>query len=208
MKAIVQYLGQQFGGDVRVTLESGELFAVPAPKDPAEDETEDKDADGNVTKTARQKVSYVKNKTFEKQIAEYIKRKQILSTNLEKAFSIILGQCTYDLQKKLEANQNWPTIFSTQNVLDLLETIKLTTYKFDDEKYLPLFIHNAKSVYYQFDQGNMSLNAYRKKYMNNVEIATSYGSKLHDEALCDHLSEEDHGCLFKDLTDPEKVEID
>ena len=149
------------------------MFVVPAPKDPAEDEVDDVDAAGNVTKTARQKVSYVKNKTFEKEIAEYVKRKQILSTNLEKAFSIILGQCTYDLQKKLEANQNWPTIFSTQNVLDLLETIKLTTYKFDDEKYLPLSIHNAKSVYYQFDQGSMSLNAFREKYMNNVEIATS-----------------------------------
>ena len=132
-KAIVQYLGQQFDGDVRVTLESGEMFVVPAPKDPAEDETEDKDADGNVTKTARQKVSYVKNKTFEKEIAEYVKRKQMLQTNLEKAFSIILGQRTYDLQKKLEANQNWSTIFSTQNALDLLETIKLTTYKFDGE---------------------------------------------------------------------------
>ena len=105
-KAIVQYLGQQFGGDVRVTLEYGEMFVVPAPKDPAEEEEDDKDAAGNVTKTARQKVSYVKNKTFEEEITEYVKRKQILSTNLEKAFSIILGQCTYDLQKKLEANQN------------------------------------------------------------------------------------------------------
>ena len=44
--------------------------------------------------------------------------------------------------------------------------------------------------------------------MNNVEIATSYGSKLHDEALCDHLSEEDHDCLYKDLTDSEKAESD
>ena len=90
-KAIVQYLGQQFGGDVRVTLESGQMFVVPAPKDPAEDEVDDTDAAGNVAKTARQKVSYVKNKTFEKEIAEYVKKKQILSTNLEKAFSIILG---------------------------------------------------------------------------------------------------------------------
>ena len=44
--------------------------------------------------------------------------------------------------------------------------------------------------------------------MNNVEIATSYGSKLHDEALCDHISEEDHGIVYKYLTDPEKEEID
>ena len=38
----------------------------------------------------------------------------------------------------------------------------------------------------------MSLNAYRGKYMNNVEIATSYGSKLHDEALSDHLSKREY----------------
>ena len=45
-KAIVEHLGQQFGGDVRVTLESGELFVVPAPKDPVDDEEDNKDADG------------------------------------------------------------------------------------------------------------------------------------------------------------------
>ena len=72
------------------------MFVGPAPKDPTDDEEDDKDAVGNVTKTARQKVSYVKNKTFEKEIAEYVKSKQILQTNLEKTFSIIQGQCTYD----------------------------------------------------------------------------------------------------------------
>ena len=91
------------------------------------------------------------------------KRKKLLQVNLEKAFSIVLGQCTYDLQKKLEANKDWETIFSTQNVLDLLEIIKMTTYKFDDEKYLPLSIHNAKSVFYQFRQRSLSLSAYREK---------------------------------------------
>ena len=83
---------------MRVTLESGEMFVVPVPKDPADDQEDDKDENGNVIKTARQKVSYVDNKTFEKEIAEYVKRKKMLQINLEKAFSIILGQCTYDLQ--------------------------------------------------------------------------------------------------------------
>ena len=67
-KAIVQYLGQQFGGDVRVTLESGEMFVFLAPKKPADDEVDDNDAAGNVTKTARQKVSYVKNKPLKKRL--------------------------------------------------------------------------------------------------------------------------------------------
>ena len=115
-KAIVQYLGQQFGEDARVTLESGEMLAVPVPKDPADDYEDEKYAAGDTTKTARQKVSYVNNMTFEKEIAEYLKRKQMLQTNLEKAFSIILGQCTYNLQK------NWRQIrigqlFSTLRIL-------------------------------------------------------------------------------------------
>ena len=67
-KAIVQYLGQQFGGDVRVTLESGQMFVVPAPKDPAEDEVDDTDAAGNVTKTARQKSVMLKIKPLKKRL--------------------------------------------------------------------------------------------------------------------------------------------
>ena len=132
----------------------------------------------------------------------------MLHTNIEKEFSIILGQCTYDVQKKLEANEDWPTIFSTQNALNFLPIIKLTTYKFDDEKYLPLFIHNTKSVYYQSGQGNMSLNVYRGYYMNNLAIATSYGSKLYDEALCDNLTHMEYGLIYKDLADTEKDKID
>ena len=49
-----------------MTLESEELFVVPVPKDPADDYEDDKDAAGNITKTARQKVSYVNNKHLRK----------------------------------------------------------------------------------------------------------------------------------------------
>ena len=101
-KAIIQYLGQQYGGDVSVTLKTGRMFNVPVPHDPAEDKEDDVDPTDSsiILKTARQKVSYVDAEAFKKEIGEYVKRKQMLQINLEKAFSIILGQCSYDLQKK------------------------------------------------------------------------------------------------------------
>ena len=43
--------------------------------------------------------------------------------------------------------------------------------------------------------------------MNYVEIATSYGSKLHDEAMCDNLSETKYGLAYKEIATPEKDEI-
>ena len=100
---------------------------------------------------------------------------------MEQSYSIVFGQCTYELQQKPENKPEWPTIRDTQSVLDILELIKVTSFKLEDEKYLPLSIHNAKSVYYGFDQGSLSLNDYREKFMNVVEVATSYGNQLHDE---------------------------
>ena len=35
-RAIVQYMGTKFGGDIRVTLESGKRFKIPAPPDSAD----------------------------------------------------------------------------------------------------------------------------------------------------------------------------
>ena len=129
-----------------VTLKTGVMFTVPVPHDPADDREDDVDATGAIIKSARDKVPYVAAESFKKEIAEYVKRKKMLQVNLEKAFAIIFGQCTYALQQKLEAHRDWKTIYATQNVLDLLETIKMTTYKFVDEKYLPRSISDANSL--------------------------------------------------------------
>ena len=97
------------------------------------------------------------------------------------------------MQQKLENNSKWATIRDTQGVLDLLELIKCTTFKLEDEKYLPLSIHNAKSVYYGFNQGSLSLNDYREKFMNVVEIVTLYGNQLHDGLVSRQVCQETHG---------------
>ena len=126
---------------------------------------------------------------------------------MEIAYSVIWGQCSETLQHKLKNSSRWETISTTQNPIDLLEQIKIISYRYEEDKYLPMSIHNAKSAFYKFNQRDLSLNDYRERYTNVVEIATSYDNKLYDEKLLDHLSVEKYKKKWKEmLEDPEYYE--
>ena len=92
---IIQYLGIKYGGDVRASLEKMEIYQVPVPKDPVQegnytdDIVTDEDGNKNVTKKARDKISYSEKKIFDKEIADYVDRKRKLARNLEIAYSVI-----------------------------------------------------------------------------------------------------------------------
>ena len=134
-----------------VTLQNGEKIQIDEPTDPARHFNDVTNAQGEVTRSARSQVPYLEEQKFKDEITDFVKRKKTLKKNMEIAFAIIQGQYTYDLQQKLENSAGWHTIYTNQDVLYLLELIKITTYKFEDEKYLPLSIHNTKSVYYRFN---------------------------------------------------------
>ena len=55
----------------------------------------------------------------------------------------------------------------------LLEAIKTIIYKLEDQKYLPLSLHNAKTNFYNFRQGTMKNPDYLDKFMNLTEMAES-----------------------------------
>ena len=42
----MQYIGTKFGGNIRVTLETGKRFEVPAPSDPADNHIDFVDGNG------------------------------------------------------------------------------------------------------------------------------------------------------------------
>lgn len=52
---------------------------------------------------------------------------------MEIAYSVVWGQCSTRLQKKLEGHEKWDKVSSNQNVLDLLKLIKIRRYKFEEE---------------------------------------------------------------------------
>ena len=167
--AIVQYMGTLYGGDIRMTLDKGKVYEIPKPKDPIKEKglqdimSDDKKT---VIRKAEDQLDYSVRKTFEKELTNYVQRKETLQRDMEKAYTIIYGQCSVQLQHKLKNSEKWETISSTQNVINLLELIKMIVYKYKEEQYTPLSIHNAKSAFYKFNQGDLTLNEYRVRHDN------------------------------------------
>ena len=112
-----------------------------------------------------------------------MKREGILDENLQKAYSLIFGQCTKLLKSKLKSSVNWDAMSSTYDMFALLEAIKTIIYKFKDQKYLPISLHNAKTNFYNFQEGTMTNTGYLDKFMNLTEMAESYEGTLHDAAV-------------------------
>ena len=118
-----------------------------------------------------------------KKIDLYVKRDSILDENLQKEYSLIFGQCTELLKSKLKSSVNWDAMSSTYDMFALLKAIKTIIYKFEDQKYLPLYLHNAKTNFYKFRQRTMTNPDYLEKFMNLTEMAESYEGTLHDAAV-------------------------
>ena len=68
-----------------------------------------------------------------RKIDMYVKRDGILNENLQKAYSLIHGQCTELLKRKLKTSANWETVSSQYDMLGLLEDINTRIYKFEDQ---------------------------------------------------------------------------
>ena len=72
---------------------------------------------------------------------------------------------------------------SCNTIVYLSEDIKTIIYKYEDQKYLPLYLHNAKTNFYSFCQGSMTNPDYLDKLMNLTDMAESYKGTLHDAAV-------------------------
>ena len=78
---------------------------------------------------------------------------------------------------------NWDTISTDFDLLGLITSINLVIFMFEDQRYLPLLLHYAKTKFYSFRQHNLSNTEYLEKFTNLVDMAESFEGKLHDKAL-------------------------
>ena len=106
-----------------------------------------------------------------------------LDVNIQKAYSLMLGQCTELLKSKLKMTTYWMTVSTDFDLLGLMKTIRSVIFKFEDQCYLPLSIHHAKLNFYCFRQNNLSNPEYLEKFTNLVDMAESFDGQLHDQAL-------------------------
>ena len=167
IKRITEYVGAEFkyGGDIHSSIENSKRFEIPMPTAPSDNDT------------ALLKMILNRN------IEIYVKHDGILDENLQKAYSLIHGQCTELINSKLKTSANWETVSSQYNMMGLLEAIKTIIYKSEDKKYLPLSLHHAKRNFYAFRQGNLPNPDYLDRFMNLVDMAESYDAKLYDQAM-------------------------
>ena len=117
----------KYGGDIRSSIKNSTRFSIPLPVVP------DDTADALTRSIATKKIDL------------YVKRDGILDENLQKAYSLMFGQCTKLLKSKLKSRVNWDAMSSTYDMFAILEAIQTIIYKSEDQKYLPLSLHNAKT---------------------------------------------------------------
>ena len=175
IKRIAEYIGTEYkqGGDIRSTIENEAPLTVPVPLEPALiGEAEEL--------TTSQKL------IFKGQIDQYIRREAILQENMQKAYSLVLGQCTELLRAKLKQSNEWTAVSSAFDVLGLTKLIKSIVFKFDDQKFLPVSLHQAKQNFYSMRQGTLTNAEYLEKFNNLVDIASSYDGEILDAAVLEY----------------------
>ena len=67
--------------------------------------------------------------------------------------------------------------------------IKAITYKFEDQKFLPLALLQAKLNLFMLCQGTMPCHDYHHRFRNLVDIALTYNGQIHDQAIVDIVTE-------------------
>ena len=85
-----------------------------------------------------------------------MKRRSTLDENVQNSYSLVLGQCTDLLNSKLKQSNGWNADSTTCDVLILIRIIRTITFKLDEQKYLPLALHQAKAKFYNIRQGGLS----------------------------------------------------
>ena len=121
-----------------------------------------------------------------------MKRRSTLAENVQKSYSLVLGQCRDLLKSKLKQSNEWNVASTTYDVLILIRIIRTISFKFDEQNYLPLALHQAKANFYNIRQGSLSNAEYLEKSNNVVDIETAYNGKLHDQEITDIATETAH----------------
>ena len=170
IKRMAEYVGSEYKycGDIRSTLENEVRITIPQPVTPTTDP-----------------MPLLESRIFDKEIDIYMKRRSTLDENVQKCYSLVLGQCTDLLKSKLKQSHEWHAASTTYDVLILIRIIRTITFKFYEQKYLPLALHQAKENVHNIRQGSLSNVEYLEKFNNVVHIATAYKGQLHDQAITD-----------------------
>jgi len=122
---------------------------------------------------------------WEKEMTNYITRKNVLASNLKAAYAIMWGQCSEAMHVKIKSSSNYTTKSASCNCEWLLKTIKGTMLHFDGQHKIHQSISKAHNTYHTYQPApDASLAVYLKEFSVLVDTIEHYGGCIgHDTAL-------------------------
>ena len=113
-EAILNYIQRTYthGSDVKTALEDGVDFDFEKVRPGGKSA-----GDINVSSL----LSEIDKLILQAEVKQFVDRKSKYCDNMNKAFALIIGQCTFGLRGKLEGRKDWNTI---KGPIELLDAIK------------------------------------------------------------------------------------
>ena len=140
MKRIAEHIGTNYhnGGDICSTIEQGRRFNIPKPIAPSNTNDE------------------LDKMILTKKVNSYVRRDRILDENIQKGYSLVIGQCNELINSKLKTTPNWDITPTELELLGLIASIKSVICKFEDQRHLPISLHYARIKFYSFRRHHLS----------------------------------------------------
>ena len=120
MKAIISYMGTQYGGDISTTLENLKDFEPPPPEDPVDkyNYKDLMDEDGKtIVKLAKDQITYSQQKEFDYEMQAYVKRKKKPSNSQRNPFGLFGTNAVNPCRTRLKTLLNGPIFLQPKIVL-------------------------------------------------------------------------------------------
>jgi hypothetical protein len=119
-----------------------------------------------------------------------------------------LGQCTDGLQAKLKQQPGWAAVALAYDALALFDMIASVVFDFEDRKYQPLAMRQAKLAFLNYKQSEFMTNSdYYQGFENRAEVAKSHHVVLYDRYVAVTLMKNNPAHALYDFEDTTSANI-
>jgi hypothetical protein len=125
----------------------------------------------------------------------YMKRTDMMESNVRGIYAIVWGQCSPMMQSKLESLDDYETKSNECDCVWILKEIQGITHRFEGTRNVFISLDDAWTSYYTYQQSaNQSLHEYLKDYQSLVQVLEHYGAAIgaegpYIEAVKDQIKE-------------------
>ena len=176
---LAEYVGnkfQDFPGDMQFVIKNLEMPKFTMPVDPPVGASE------------------TEKRIWEKKCDSYAKREEALEQNMQRLYTLVMGQCTEYMRSVLHRLPSFQEIDETLDGLRLLKVMKGLVDIPHHQKHLPHAIHESLQRFYSLRQGvNVTVEAYHQQFLSMVDVVdtTTGGSMGHHKEILNAVAREE-----------------